>query len=281
MKAVRIFLLILIIIGLGLIFTQGLWVPKLVNKILQYQSISQSTNISVNNLSQTPSAISKKTVPAASTARIILGRSCNDGSCRWYEKDSSHVYDWLGNLIKNADPNTFKPLLTSSGDVSFYEIDKQYAFFEDTILPSANPKTFELINGTAGFARDDKNVYAYQSAIPQADVATFTTVQYPGGISDIYAKDKNNVYYCVYDSLNNVGILDGADSSTFVVLGQIGNGSAEDTYAKDKNHVYWDTQVISNADLNTFAFVSNGDSNGTAFDAQDKNHKYFQGRVVQ
>lgn len=34
MKALRIFLLILIIIGLALIFTQKIWVPKLVNQIL-------------------------------------------------------------------------------------------------------------------------------------------------------------------------------------------------------------------------------------------------------
>jgi hypothetical protein len=33
-KAIRIFLLILIIIGVGLIFTQNIWVPKLVNQIL-------------------------------------------------------------------------------------------------------------------------------------------------------------------------------------------------------------------------------------------------------
>lgn len=40
MKAMRVSLLILIIIGLGLIATQSLWVPTLVNAILQYQKIS-------------------------------------------------------------------------------------------------------------------------------------------------------------------------------------------------------------------------------------------------
>jgi hypothetical protein len=34
MKAIRIFLLVLIIIGIGLLLTQKIWVPKLVNKIL-------------------------------------------------------------------------------------------------------------------------------------------------------------------------------------------------------------------------------------------------------
>jgi len=34
MKAARIFLLVLIIVGIGLLLTQKIWVPKLVNKIL-------------------------------------------------------------------------------------------------------------------------------------------------------------------------------------------------------------------------------------------------------
>jgi len=34
MKAIRIFLLVLIIIGLGLLITQKIWVPKLVAKII-------------------------------------------------------------------------------------------------------------------------------------------------------------------------------------------------------------------------------------------------------
>jgi len=37
MKIIRIFLLVLIIIGLALISTQSIWVPKLVNIILSSQ----------------------------------------------------------------------------------------------------------------------------------------------------------------------------------------------------------------------------------------------------
>ena len=39
MKTLRIILLVLIIIGTGLIATQGMWVPKLVNYILRSQGI--------------------------------------------------------------------------------------------------------------------------------------------------------------------------------------------------------------------------------------------------
>jgi len=38
LKFIRIFLLVLIIIGLGLIFTQKTWVPKLVDKIISYEN---------------------------------------------------------------------------------------------------------------------------------------------------------------------------------------------------------------------------------------------------
>ncbi len=38
MKFIRIFLLILIIIGIILIITQKSWVPKLVDRILQYEN---------------------------------------------------------------------------------------------------------------------------------------------------------------------------------------------------------------------------------------------------
>jgi hypothetical protein len=39
MKFIRIFLLVLIIIGIGLLCTQKIWVPKLVEKILTYQGL--------------------------------------------------------------------------------------------------------------------------------------------------------------------------------------------------------------------------------------------------
>ena len=40
MKAIRIFLLILIVIGIGLLITQKSWVPILVDKILKYENIT-------------------------------------------------------------------------------------------------------------------------------------------------------------------------------------------------------------------------------------------------
>ena len=51
MKIIRIFLLILIIIGIGLICTQNIWVPRLVNKIILQQSNSNLIMPKPNNSS--------------------------------------------------------------------------------------------------------------------------------------------------------------------------------------------------------------------------------------
>ena len=53
MKFIRIFLLVLIIIGIGLLFTQKTWVPKVVNYILEHESKkpnsdSSSTKIEID-----------------------------------------------------------------------------------------------------------------------------------------------------------------------------------------------------------------------------------------
>jgi putative hemolysin len=48
-KFIRIFLLVLIIIGIGLLLTQKLWVPKLVDMILASGGDSQSYQVGVAN----------------------------------------------------------------------------------------------------------------------------------------------------------------------------------------------------------------------------------------
>lgn len=50
MKAIRIFLLVLIIIGIGAIITQNIWVPKLVNKIIMLENTPTIDPILQTNL---------------------------------------------------------------------------------------------------------------------------------------------------------------------------------------------------------------------------------------
>src|ERR1035437_1950878 len=57
MKFIRIFLLVLIIIGIILLCTQNIWVPKLVDKIIKYQGtpiIVQATSTPIRVKSTTP-----------------------------------------------------------------------------------------------------------------------------------------------------------------------------------------------------------------------------------
>jgi hypothetical protein len=49
MKLIRIFLLVLIIIGIGLLITQKIWVPKVVAEILSYQDGSETNIINAPN----------------------------------------------------------------------------------------------------------------------------------------------------------------------------------------------------------------------------------------
>lgn len=53
MKAIRIFLLVLIIIGIISLCTQSIWVPKLVNRILESENISVETTTNYKNISYT------------------------------------------------------------------------------------------------------------------------------------------------------------------------------------------------------------------------------------
>ncbi len=49
LKAVQIFLLILIVIGVVLLFTQKIWVPKLVDAIIQHESLTVQVSPDVSN----------------------------------------------------------------------------------------------------------------------------------------------------------------------------------------------------------------------------------------
>lgn len=53
MKTTRIILLILIIIGLGLLATEKIWVPKLVNRILEHEGIEVTAFPTVSSINYT------------------------------------------------------------------------------------------------------------------------------------------------------------------------------------------------------------------------------------
>ena len=79
-----------------------------------------------------------------------------------------------------------------------YSKDKNNVYYEDEIIPRADPTTFEVLNNY--YTKDKNNVYYYRDIIVGADPTTFEVLSYIAyGIDEPfpvpYSKDKNNVYY--------------------------------------------------------------------------------------
>jgi hypothetical protein len=90
--------------------------------------------------------------------------------------------------------------------------------------------------------------------------------------SSSFGKDKNHVYFYGQE-------IAGADPITFgPVFDSIGSTT---DYFKDRKQVYYNyadgMDPIATADSITFQLVSDQ----STYDAQDKNHKYLQGQIVQ
>ena len=123
------------------------------------------------------------------------------------------------------------------------------------------------------YSKDNTHVYyASGDIFDEADPSTLTA------LSESYAKDKNHVYYLKIDASDNIEAMSDADPVTFVVL----SDSFGVEYAKDKNHIWSTAQEIQGVDVPTFHVYSEVkyDSQGNAYDAEDKNHEYDSGRVV-
>ena len=117
---------------------------------------------------------------------------------------------------------------------------------------------------------------------PGADLDSFMVYApistYQSQDGSLFAKDKNHVYSACFgdpDCTDKAFVISEADPSTFSVLGLSGGLY----YSKDKNHVYFTIGVLNGADPGTFVFVPG--TVGRSYDAQDKNHKYLNGQIVQ
>ena len=185
-----------------------------------------------------------------------------------------------------------------------------------TAVTGASEVTFrvlvDLLNATDTpmIAKDSRHVYVGAQVVNDADAQTFSAPDDANGAGDMRTMsifiDKNHVYGdAAYGQQPLLAIIPLADPSTFVFLGfSSTNGEMiTGSYYRDQHNVYFssvsggpggaDMSVIKGADANTFALVSPGTgpfgayatmvSCGTncQYDAQDKNHKYLNGQVVQ
>lgn len=118
--------------------------------------------------------------------------------------------------------------------------------------------TFKILNDR--YAKDDKSVYfSGNKSFEDVDSKTFEV------LPNYYSKDKNNVYRPINEWIHKIN---GANPKTIKVLNEF--------YSKDDKNVYYDSDKISNADVNSFV-VLEGDHSY----AKDKNTVYYSGEKIK
>lgn len=208
-------------------------------------------------------------------------------------KDKNHVY-LDADTVHDADANSFM-LVSAYADLnsynSSYAKDKNHVYMIGgdptvtiSIIPGADPATFQIVSSQSTYDAEDKNHKYLQGQIVQDNSQTSATtspgldVQAPPNpawsvILDInnkpsdYYRDGSVVYYAGdYGSPTEVA---GADANSFVPFPQIvdSTGASNSYYAKDATNIYCRNAPLQGADYATFEVDS-------IFTAHDKNHQY-------
>ena len=152
---------------------------------------------------------------------------------------------------------------------SFVIIDHQFAkdntqvYYSGNKIKEADAPSFKMIS--FGYSKDKQNVYFQNKLIAGADPITFTPFEENENSlgETVYAKDKSSVYI-------NDKRFAAADVTTFRILNE--------KYTVDKNGVYFRLKKVLNADAATFRVFPHfvGDA-----DAEDKNHRFGEGKLVE
>lgn len=142
-------------------------------------------------------------------------------------------------------------------DRSKYSMDTDSVFYDSTVVPGADPQTFEVINYSSTnyeleFARDKNQVYHKEKIISKAHPKTFKV------ISTDYTKDDQYVFY-------NEQVVNGADPDSFEVLNEF--------YGKDKDHAFLEEKMIKNSRSDSFEVLND-------YYSKDDQYVYYKGRVV-
>ena len=125
-------------------------------------------------------------------------------------------------------------------------------------IENVDLNTFKILNDK--YAKDDKSVYfSGNKSFEDVDSKTFEV------LPNYYSKDKNNVYRPINEWIHKIN---GANPEKIKVLNEY--------YSKDDKNVYYDSDKISNADVNSFV-VLEGDHSY----AKDKNAVYYSGEKIK
>jgi DKNYY family len=149
--------------------------------------------------------------------------------------------------------------------VSIYNGD---TMIEKPLNEIVDINSFTWIDST-DYSKDKNKVFYFHGnsdggnrvIVDKADPATFKRLcEYRWGI------DKNHVFY-------KTNILEGLDLKSIQILYPPDPSDNFIQYVKDEKNVFFESEIIQDADANTFKVVS-----GQKWDAEDKNYKYEAGR---
>lgn len=148
-------------------------------------------------------------------------RYATDSKQVYYLNNISAAYDILFEFttIEEADPTSFEPKI-----VEFFEVsqgndiqksisrDKNYVFYEETIIESADPETF-IITDVVSINKDKNNVFLRWEIIPNADPNTYevildTSAAAPGLV---LGRDSENLFL-------NLCLIEGVDIESISVV---------------------------------------------------------------
>jgi len=195
MKALRIFLLILIIIGIALIFTRNIWVPKLVNKIIEREFPQQK----ITNSAFVPISIIDKKINEENfngTIPVIEGTSVLAVKMREY------IDKTISDFRKQA--NTEVPDIKKNfGDntpSSTYEIDITSTYIKGQKTESIETSVYIFTGGAHG------------STIYKVITASLNDGKILS-LSDLVKKEKQNDFTVLLKKKLNAWIPDGSDTS--------------------------------------------------------------------
>ncbi len=200
-----------------------------------------------------------------------------------YTRDLVHVY-YNGTPVPSASPYTFKiigrPRITLTPD-DYYGADKEHVFYNGVSVKYADPGSFVFLldkdMNPTDYAKDKDHVYDTYlgTVIKKADAESFVALNY------WYGKDKQAVYSMTQSDTYDSGHfpIKGADPATFEVLADPAYCRGDCMFdAQDKNHRYLRGAIVQTE--TSFSAAIFDDQNNTTGYAKDAAYVYFNNKIV-
>src|SRR3989344_3316609 len=156
-------------------------------------TISSSTSSKIKIMSMMREHIRTNTFQVLTTPKLSAGKA--DHATYSYSKDIKNVY-YLGQIIPNAEPETFIPIDTGGSYAHYYGKDNVSVYEGIIAIPFADPKTFKPLwypiyegCGPSKYSIDATHVFFERNIVPGADPTTFKALILQ------YGRDKNGLWF--------------------------------------------------------------------------------------